>query len=79
VPHVWHVDSHGYDPTEWSKNLYLIARRIFKSSTTRGVVGRDGTRDPGDPSPEVERPGSNFVEGPAGSTGMLGDGHEDRT
>ena len=30
VPHVWHVDSHGHDPTHWSKNLYLFAQRIFK-------------------------------------------------
>jgi enterochelin esterase-like enzyme len=30
IPHVWHVDSHGHDPTEWSKNLYLFAQRIFK-------------------------------------------------
>ena len=30
VPHVWHVDSHGHDGTEWSKNLYLFAQRIFK-------------------------------------------------
>jgi enterochelin esterase-like enzyme len=30
VPHVWHVDSHGHDPTEWSKNLDLFAQRIFK-------------------------------------------------
>jgi enterochelin esterase-like enzyme len=31
VPHIWHVDSHGHDPTEWSKNLYLFAQRLFKS------------------------------------------------
>jgi enterochelin esterase-like enzyme len=30
VPHVWHVDSHGHDPTHWSKSLYLFAQRIFK-------------------------------------------------
>lgn len=30
VPHVWHVDSHGHDPTEWSKNLYLFVQRIFQ-------------------------------------------------
>ncbi|QDU89562.1 Alpha-L-arabinofuranosidase C precursor [Pirellulimonas nuda] len=30
VPHVWHVDSHGHDPTEWGANLYLFAQRIFK-------------------------------------------------
>lgn len=30
VPHVWHVDSHGHDGTEWSKNLFLFAQRIFK-------------------------------------------------
>lgn len=30
VPHVWHVDSHGHDAPEWSKNLYLFAQRIFK-------------------------------------------------
>jgi enterochelin esterase-like enzyme len=29
VPHVWHVDSHGHDPTEWGKNLHLFAQRIF--------------------------------------------------
>lgn len=30
VPHIWHVDSHGHDAEEWSKNLYLFAQRIFK-------------------------------------------------
>ena len=30
VPHVWHVDSHGHDPTEWAKNLHLFAQRLFK-------------------------------------------------
>jgi enterochelin esterase-like enzyme len=30
VPHVWHVDAHGHDPTEWSKNLYLFAQRLFR-------------------------------------------------
>jgi enterochelin esterase-like enzyme len=30
VPHIWHVDSHGHDGTEWSKNLYLFAQRIFR-------------------------------------------------
>lgn len=30
VPHVWHVDSHGHDPTEWSKNLYLFAQHLFQ-------------------------------------------------
>lgn len=33
VPHVWHVDSHGHDPTHWSKNLYLFAKRIFEPAT----------------------------------------------
>ncbi len=30
VPHVWHVDSHGHDATEWSKNLYLFAQKLFQ-------------------------------------------------
>jgi enterochelin esterase-like enzyme len=30
VPHVWHVDSHGHDGTEWSNNLYLFAQHLFK-------------------------------------------------
>ena len=30
VPHIWHVDGHGHDGTEWSKNLYLFAQRIFQ-------------------------------------------------
>ena len=29
VPHVWHVDGHAHDPTEWKNNLYLFSRRIF--------------------------------------------------
>ncbi|HNY78155.1 MAG: alpha/beta hydrolase-fold protein [Sedimentisphaerales bacterium] len=31
VPHVWHVDSHGHDGTEWAKNLHLFAQHIFKT------------------------------------------------
>ena len=30
VPHIWHVDSHGHDPTEWGKNLALFAQRLFQ-------------------------------------------------
>ena len=30
VPHVWHVDGHGHDATEWKNNLWLFAQRIFK-------------------------------------------------
>jgi enterochelin esterase-like enzyme len=30
VPHIWHVDSHGHDETEFSKSLYLFAQHLFK-------------------------------------------------
>jgi len=30
VPHVWHVDGNGHDPTEWKNNLYLFSQRIFR-------------------------------------------------
>ncbi|MGC8641362.1 MAG: alpha/beta hydrolase-fold protein [Isosphaeraceae bacterium] len=30
VPHVWHVDSHAHDPTEWRNNLYLFSQHIFR-------------------------------------------------
>ena len=30
VPHVWHVDGNGHDPTHWKNNLWLFAQRIFK-------------------------------------------------
>ena len=30
VPHVWHVDGNGHDPTHWRNNLYLFAQRIFR-------------------------------------------------
>ncbi len=30
VPHVWHVDGHAHDATEWRNNLYLFAQRIFR-------------------------------------------------
>ncbi len=30
VPHIWHVDGNGHDPTEWKNNLYLFVQRIFR-------------------------------------------------
>jgi enterochelin esterase-like enzyme len=30
VPHVWHVDGNGHDPTHWKNNLWQFAQRIFK-------------------------------------------------
>ena len=32
VPHVWHVDGHAHDPTEWKNNLYLFVQRIFREN-----------------------------------------------
>ncbi len=30
VPHVWHVDAHGHNATEWGNNFYLFAQRLFR-------------------------------------------------
>jgi enterochelin esterase-like enzyme len=30
VPHVWHVDGNGHDPTHWRNNLYHFAQRLFR-------------------------------------------------
>lgn len=30
VPHVWHVDAHGHDPTEWGNNLYWFLQQLFR-------------------------------------------------
>ena len=30
VPHIWHVDSHGHDPTEWKNNLYWFLQHVFQ-------------------------------------------------
>ena len=30
VPHIWHVDGHAHDPTEWKNNLYLFAQHVFR-------------------------------------------------
>jgi enterochelin esterase-like enzyme len=30
VPHIWNVDSHGHDNTEWANNLYLFSQHIFQ-------------------------------------------------
>jgi enterochelin esterase-like enzyme/lysophospholipase L1-like esterase len=29
VPHVWNVDDHGHDPTEWRNNLYRFLQALF--------------------------------------------------
>ncbi len=30
VPHVWHVDGHAHDPTEWKNNLYFFVQQLFR-------------------------------------------------
>ena len=30
VPHVWNVDDHAHDPTEWRNNLYYFLQRVFR-------------------------------------------------
>lgn len=30
VPHIWHVDGHGHDPTHWRNSLYYFAQQIFR-------------------------------------------------
>lgn len=30
VPHIWHVDSNGHDPTHWKNNLWLFSQHLFK-------------------------------------------------
>ncbi len=30
VPHVWHVDGNGHDPTHWGNCLYAFAQRLFR-------------------------------------------------
>ncbi len=29
VPHVWNVDDHAHDPTEWRNNLYYFLQHVF--------------------------------------------------
>ena len=30
VPHVWNVDGHAHDPTEWRNNLYYFLQSVFR-------------------------------------------------
>lgn len=30
VPHVWHVDGNGHDPTHWSNSIYYFTQKIFR-------------------------------------------------
>ncbi len=30
VPHVWNVDGHAHDATEWKNNLYYFLQRVFR-------------------------------------------------
>jgi enterochelin esterase-like enzyme len=30
IPHVWNVDSHAHDPTEWRNNLYYFLQAVFQ-------------------------------------------------
>lgn len=31
IPHIWTVDDHGHDPTEWQNNLYWFLQHVFRS------------------------------------------------
>lgn len=33
VPHVWHVDGNGHDPTHWRNSLYYFAQLLFRDPT----------------------------------------------
>ena len=30
VAHVWNVDGHAHDPTEWRNNLYYFLQKVFR-------------------------------------------------
>ena len=30
VPHIWHVDGNGHDPTHWGSSLYEFAQKVFR-------------------------------------------------
>ncbi len=30
IPHVWNVDGHAHDPTEWKNNLYYFLQKVFR-------------------------------------------------
>lgn len=30
IEHVWHVDGHGHDATEWRNNLYYFSQKLFR-------------------------------------------------
>lgn len=38
VPHVWHVDATGHDPTHWKNNFHHFARRVFQKGPLKTDV-----------------------------------------
>ena len=37
VPHVWHVDGNGHDPTHWSHSLWWFLQHLFRAGQGAGV------------------------------------------
>jgi enterochelin esterase-like enzyme len=37
VPHIWNVDGHAHDATEWKNNLYYFVQRVFVKDPMQGV------------------------------------------
>ena len=33
IPHIWNVDDHAHDPTEWKNNLYYFLQQVFTEKT----------------------------------------------
>jgi endo-1,4-beta-xylanase len=38
VPHLWHVDGNGHDPTHWSNCLYFFAQKIFREPAAKAAA-----------------------------------------
>ena len=45
VPHIWHVDSHGHDATEWGKNLYCSRSGSSSDGLSHGCPQSRPPRD----------------------------------
>ncbi len=43
VPHVWHVDGNGHDPTHWRNALYYFAQKIFQPSPVADAASTNTT------------------------------------
>lgn len=50
IPHIWHVDDNGHDPTHWANSLYWFSRNLFTDAENATAATTPAAARPATPT-----------------------------